>query len=80
MAMGITVMEIDSLPECLRSLPRDQQMLVNDQLLNNEVSPDEEIVELFIDGGMTKEQAEIAVNFRTACFLDPLLHVYNPAD
>lgn len=76
--MKIEVMERASLPNILQRLTSEQKSLINDQLLNNEVSDDNEIIQFFIEYGMSEEQAMAAVSLRPECLRNPLLHVFKP--
>jgi len=48
----------------LASLPASLLSFVEDQLSNNDVSPDEELLDHFIANGLTDEQARQALTYR----------------
>ena len=50
----------------LSTLPETLLALVEDQLSNNESSDDEELRNYFIDCGLSREQAERALSYRSA--------------
>jgi len=58
----------------LASLPASLLSFVEDQLSNNDVSPDEELLDHFIANGLTDEQARQALT----CKADEALR-FNPA-
>jgi hypothetical protein len=47
-----------------------KQDLVNDQLHNNENATDEELVEFFLENGLTQEEADRAIDQRQTCMLN----------
>lgn len=56
----------------LASLSASLLRLVEDQLSNNEVSPDEELLDHFVSNGLTEAQARQALTYRD---LYPM-HIY----
>jgi hypothetical protein len=56
----------------LTSLPNSLLRLVEDQLSNNDVSPDEELLEHFVGSGLTEIQARQALSYRDQY----LTHIY----
>ena len=55
-----------------------QLALVEDQLTNNEDSPDEELLALFIESGMTEAQGKQALTYRTRYRLNMYLSGSTP--
>lgn len=66
----------------LATLSTAQLALVEGQLSNDDVSPDDEIMERFIEAGLTEEQGRQALTYRdrylNAMYLDGYTPIRNP--
>lgn len=66
-----------SLPACLEALGPKERGQIQMDLSNNEVSTNEELIELWTkECGIPKEAAEAAIKYRTEFFLDPLYEMF----
>ncbi|MBF8791600.1 hypothetical protein IRZ70_02120 [Pseudomonas monteilii] len=62
-----------------RNLSKQTLANIEDQLSNNEVSTDEELVDLFIEAlDLTLEQAEAAISFRDRYRIEIFLEGHGP--
>lgn len=68
----------EQLPEVLKTLSTKHQMWLNDVLLNDEVSTDDEIKQNLTTSGMTEEVVVAALTFRAQALADPLFHLFDP--
>ena len=62
----------------LASLPASLLSFVEDQLSNNDVSPDEELLDHFIANGLTDEQARQALTYRDQYLANLYLDGFTP--
>lgn len=62
----------------LASLPASLLPFVEDQLSNNDVSPDEELLDHFIANGLTEEQARQALTYRASYSANIYLEGFTP--
>ncbi|MAY01378.1 MAG: hypothetical protein CMQ38_00195 [Gammaproteobacteria bacterium] len=62
----------------LTSLPESLLRLVEDQLSNNDVSPDEELLDHFICSGLTEAQARQALTYRGQYLVNIYLDGFTP--
>jgi hypothetical protein len=77
--MSSTVMICESdLASCLQSLDRAKKEQVQMTLANDEVSSDEEIIELWtMECGISVEAAEAAIVLRPKMLLDPMADLFS---
>jgi hypothetical protein len=68
----------ESLHPTLRALNNDQRRLVNDALLNDEESTDDELVIQFIGFGLSEDASKEALAYRDQALMDPFFHLFNP--
>lgn len=75
----LNIVSEDSLDPELKSLTAAQKLLVNDSLLNDEESTDEELIHHFMEHGLSKDAADKALAYRDQAMMDPFFHLFNPA-
>ena len=74
----LNIVPEESLHPTLRALNNDQRRLVNDALLNDEESTDDELVIQFIGVWLSEDAAKEALACRDQALIDPFFHVFNP--
>ena len=74
----LNIVPEESLHPTLRALNNDQRRLVNDALLNDEESTDDELVIQFIGFGLSEDASKEALAYRDQALMDPFFHLFNP--
>ena len=78
-AMKLNIVPEKSLHPSLQALNSHQRRLVNDLLLNDEDSTDEEMGTQFIGFGLSEEASKEALAYRDQALMDPFFHLFDPA-
>lgn len=71
----------EQVPDVLKSLSAKHRMWLNDVLLNDEMSTDDELKQHIVTAfGLPEDVAVAALKFRDQALADPLFHLFDPSE